>query len=86
LLSRVAVLLDWVPKLRLLDKHKSLPTVEFDAPWRRPNFAAVLHGALGNRASLENEQEIVLLGLRRIFRLLPSSQQRQFLAGLNQAA
>ena len=34
----------------------------------------------------ENEQEILLLGLRRIFHLLPSPQQVQFLAEVNQAA
>ncbi len=35
---------------------------------------------------LENEQEILLLGLRRIFHLLPSGQLRQFLTGLPQLA
>jgi hypothetical protein len=35
---------------------------------------------------LENEQEILLLGLRRIFHMLPSAQQRRFLAELSQAA
>jgi hypothetical protein len=35
---------------------------------------------------LEDEQKILLLGLRRIFHLLPSGQQRQFLTGLNQVA
>jgi len=35
---------------------------------------------------VENEQEILLLGLRRIFHLLPIVQQRQFVAELNQVA
>ena len=35
---------------------------------------------------LEDEQEILLVGLRRIFHLLPSAQQQQFMNGLNQAA
>ena len=35
---------------------------------------------------LENEGEILLLGLRRIFLLLPERQQTQFLAGLGRAA
>ena len=35
---------------------------------------------------VENEQEILLLGLRRIFHLLTPGQQRQFLTGLTQVA
>ncbi len=35
---------------------------------------------------LENEQKILLVGLQRIFHLLPIAQQTAFLAELNQAA